>query len=124
MQQELLLENAGSTTYYLDLPVRQVHILDGLVLTGRSIDLLKKARSFDITSAESIGPYQGMALDMFVTYMNRTGYTSADLEEIRRRPERVQFNEEERARIDQAIQERLQQAKLAIGNTLDPQLPK
>lgn len=112
IKHELELERYGSSTYYLNLPVRQIHLLDGLLVSGRGIDTLQP----DITlsandTADTIGPYYGMALTMYAEYMDSTGLTKEEIEAIRNSPESIQFNQQETIKINQAIQERLKELK-------------
>lgn len=112
---ELQLEEHGSSTYYLNLPVRQIHMLDGLLVTGRILDSVQQAKS-NKTIASDIGVYQGIALDMFAQYMIRTEITKEEVEEIRKSPESIQFNQTETEKINTALQERLQAIQEQVGS--------
>ncbi len=112
---ELQLEEHGSSTFYLDLPVRQIHMLDGLLVTGRILDSAQQIKGNETTTS-GIGVYQGIALDMFAQYMIRTEITKDEVEKIRKSPESIQFNQTETEKINTALQERLQAIQEQVGS--------
>lgn len=114
IKHELDIERAGSTTYYLDLPVRKVHMLDGLLVVGRAIDTLRPDIVTMNTNENSIGPYYGMGLDTFAHYMADSNLSKEQIDEIRKSPESIQFNETETDKINQAVQERLRKLQETV----------
>lgn len=112
---ELQLEEHGSSSFYLNLPVRQIHMLDGLLVTGRILDSAQSTNGNE-KATSNIGAYQGIALDMFAQYMVRTGITKEEVEVIRQSPESIQFNQTETEKINTALQERLQKLQEQVGS--------